>query len=374
MTRFALKTLLADRSKLLIALVGVVFSLVLVCIQGGLFLGMIRKSSLLIDNSRADIWVGHRGVRNADIAKEIPMAWLERIRGLPGVLRAEHYIVAAAMMQLPDGEFEGVLVVGADPASLLGTAWAFAEGRREDIRGPDAITIDRLDAWRLGNPKVGDVLEINGCRARVVAETDGILGFITTPYVFTTLEAARSYARMPDGCCSYYLIEALDGTDLEILSRRIRERVPELDVYTADEFSRNTRWYWIVRTGLGMSFGSSTLLGLSVGLVMVAQSLYAFVLDHQPEYATLKAMGAEDGLVFRILLSQSLTIAFLGIAIGGAVSMAIQRTLSTPQLTIDIPFWLVCMGAALSLAICVASSLLPFRRIRLVDPVSVLQE
>ena len=101
MLSFALKTLLYDRAKLLIALVGVPFSLVLVNVQGGLFLGMIRKASVIIDNCDADIWVGHRGVQNSDITAEIPEAWLNRISGLPGVVRAEPYIVAASTMKLP---------------------------------------------------------------------------------------------------------------------------------------------------------------------------------------------------------------------------------------------------------------------------------
>ncbi len=64
MLSFAFKTLLADRRKLLLAVVGVVFSLVLLNMQGGMFIGMIRKSTLLIDFGKADVWVGHRGVQN----------------------------------------------------------------------------------------------------------------------------------------------------------------------------------------------------------------------------------------------------------------------------------------------------------------------
>jgi putative ABC transport system permease protein len=53
MWKVAFKTLAADRGKLLTALVGVVFSVVLVNVQGGLFLGLIAKASLLIDQGHA---------------------------------------------------------------------------------------------------------------------------------------------------------------------------------------------------------------------------------------------------------------------------------------------------------------------------------
>lgn len=374
MVVFALKTLLADRGKLLIALTGVVFSLVLVNVQGGLFMGMVRKTTPLIDHGAADIWVGHRGMKNADITAEIPVAWADRIRGVSGVSHAEPYVVVGAMMQLASGDFEGILLVGADRDTLLGAPWVFSQGSAEQLRAPDAITIDRMDLSRLGNPQVGDVFEINGQRARVAGVTDGILGFITTPYVFTTLEKARAFGRVPPDFCSYFLVEAEEDADLQEICREIRRRIPELDVYTADEFSYKSRLYWIARTGLGMSFGSSTLLGLIVGLVMVAQSLYAFVLDHQGDYATLKAMGAENAAVCQVLLIQSATIAAIAAFAGNLVTYLIWRLFSNPRLTIEISPWLLTASTGLAVTICLASSFLPFRRLQRLDPISVLQE
>ena len=85
----ALKTLVADRGKLLTALVGVVFSTVLVNVQGGLFLGLIEKAGLLVDHSEADIWVGHKRMHNVDFPRDVPRRWIHRIRAVPGVRRAE---------------------------------------------------------------------------------------------------------------------------------------------------------------------------------------------------------------------------------------------------------------------------------------------
>ena len=373
MIRFALKTLLVDRGKLLIAFLGVVFSLVLVNVQGGLFLGMISKASLLVDNCAAEIWIGHRGLENADLPLEIPQIWLNRVRSVPGVERAEPYIVSHSQMTLPNGEYEGVWVIGCDPASMLGGPWSFAEGDAQQLLRPDAVTVDELDDWKLAYPKIGDVVELNGNRARIVAQTYGILGFLTTPYVFTTLENGRRYTRMREGYCSFFLVEAESGEDLYALSERIRQRVPELDVYTAEQLSRKSRMYWIARTGLGHSFGGATILGLSVGLVMVAQSLYAFGLDHLDDFAALKAIGAEDRLIYRILVMQGLGIAVCASLVGTLITLAIEQFLSTPLAPIEIPFWLRCAGVGLAIAICLVSSTLPYLRIRRVDPAVVLQ-
>ena len=78
--KLAIRTLIYDRGKLLAALVGVIFSVVLVNVQGGLFIGLMSKASFLIDQGDADIWVGHRdrGMHNLDFAHPMPLRWLQR--------------------------------------------------------------------------------------------------------------------------------------------------------------------------------------------------------------------------------------------------------------------------------------------------------
>lgn len=373
MLRFALKTLVADRGKLLTALVGVIFSLVLVNVQGGLFLGLIRKASLLVDHCAADIWVGHRGLENADFPDELPETWLQRIRGLADVARAEPYIVRPGVMSLPNGEYEQVWVIGSEPGSMLGAAWSFTEGSLGDLKRPHAISIEAVEAWKLGNPRRGDVVEINDARAKVQAITQGIVGFHATPYVFTTLESARTFTDLREGFCSYFLIQARPGIEAAALAERIQALLPETDVFTSAQLSHKSRMYWMLRTGIGISFGTATFLGLAVGLVMVAQSLYALALDHLTEYATLKAIGAEDGHVYRVLLAQALFIALAGIGLGVGAVFAIRTVGSTPYAPIVIPPWLLIGGIALVMTICLLACALPFRRIRMVDPATVLQ-
>lgn len=373
MALFALKTLLSNRGKLLTALVGVVFSLVLVNIQGGLYLGLIHKASLLVDNCDADIWVGRHLVENVDMAHDIPVEWLNRIRGLPGIAEAEPYIVSGGLATLSDGGYETVWVIGVDPRSMLGAAWNIVDGGHQYALRPDAITVDTLDSRKLGNPRTGDVLEITGVRAKVVGHTRGIIGFTTTPYVFTTLDTARRYTLVDEGYCSYFLIKSDPGTDLKQLVQDIQELVPNVNVYTAADFSKISQDYWMTRTGIGISFGAATLLGLLVGLLMVAQSLYAMALDHVNDYATLKAIGAENGQILQVVLLQALIIAVLGIIVGLVVVWGAETFCSTPLSPIEIPSALRVTSILLVIGICFLASLLPFRRLMRIDPAIVLQ-
>ena len=314
----ALKALLADRGKLLTSLLGVAFSVVLINLQVGLLRGLIQKASLLVDYGQADIWVGHQHMNNVDIGTFIPERWVHRIRGVEGVERAEPYIVMFGQAKMPDGKFENVVVVGCEPASLMGNAWQMADGDRRAVLQPDGVLVDSCDAAKLGDCRVGDVREINGQRAKVVGMTRGIVGFTTNPYVFTTLERARRKytAGIPAEHCSYFLVKAKPGTDVKALCARIKQRVPELDVYDRQTYSLMCCEYWLTRTGIGLSFGLAAFLGLLVGLAVVAQTLYSSVTERVKEFGTLKAMGADGRCISRFLLAQALGNAFLGSAAG----------------------------------------------------------
>lgn len=370
----ALKSLIADRGKLLTSLLGVTFAVVLVNLQGGLLIGLLRKSSLLIDYGGADVWVGHRHMNNVDMGNFIPERWVHRVRSVEGVERADPYLVASGLANLRSGESELVLVIGCDPASLLGNAWSMAEGDAADIRHPDAILVDVYSAERLGGVRVGDVLEINHRQARVVGLTKGIVGFTNNPYIFTTLDRVRTFTNgVPPGQCSYFLVRAKPGEDVPALAARLRARVPELDVHERDDWSRICMEFWLIRTGIGMSFGLATFLGLLVGLAVSAQTLYASVSERIKEFATLKAMGATDRYVSKFLITQALGIAFLGSLAGLAGATALARSMSNPAAPVALTREVMATSVFLIVAVCLIAAWLPYRRLRQVDPASVLR-
>ena len=373
MWSIALKTLVADRGKLLTALVGVVFSIVLVNIQGGLFLGLIGKASLLIDNGAADIWVGHKKTHNVDFPRDIPRRWTDRVRGVAGVKSAEPYLLGHSNMTLPDGGFEPVLLVGCERPSLLGNAWNMTKGDASAILQTDGIIVDIYEDDKLQNPVLGDMREIGGVRARIVGRCEGILGFLVTPYAFTTLDQATKYLHKNPDDCSYILVQLEKNADPAAVCNAIRTRIPEVDAHTKDEFSKISIQYWIERTGLGISFGAATMMGLLVGMVMVAETLYTLVLDRISEFGTLKAIGATERQVYTILLMQALVMATVGSMLGLAAVFGVQYFFSTPRAPILVPWWLSLGSCLLVLIICLGASLLPYLRIRKVDPMMVLQ-
>jgi putative ABC transport system permease protein len=376
--RLAIKTLLSDRGKLVAGIIGVTFSVVLANIQGGLFLGLIHKASTLVDRGHADIWVGGRGMHNVDFPHDIPRRWIQRIRGIDDVLQADPVTVGFSEMLLPSGSFEGVTVVGVEPGNSLGRVWKGAgtlspEPFFDDLIEEEGVIVDECDSDRLEDPQVGDFREIGGLRARVIGKSRGILSFLVTPYIFTTLERAVRYTGKDPQECSYFLVKVREGADPASVCAEIQRRLPYTEAYTSQQYADVSINFWMTRTGIGISFGAAALLGLLVGLAMVGQTLYAMVLDRVNEFATLKALGASEREIVTILLSQAAGIATMGISVGLALTWIVNTFYDSPRASIEIPISLAVSSSAGVFMMCILASAAPYLRVRSVDAHTVLQ-
>ncbi|EMI44571.1 ABC transporter permease [Rhodopirellula sp. SWK7] len=369
----AFRTLFHDRGKLMAGLVGVIFSVVLVNVQGGLFFGLIRKASLLVDQGNADIWVGHRGMHNVDFPHDIPERWIHRIRSIDGVAEAQPMRIGFSEISLPDGGHEGTMIIGLKPATELGRAYDIFQGPEDALEHVDGVIVDACDDDKLLSPAIGSIREIGGSRAVISGKCYGILSFLVTPYVFTTYDRSVEFSGGDPSMSSYFLVRVEPGVDAHAVCAEINKRLDDVSALTADEFANMSINYWLTRTGLGLSFGAATALGLLVGLVMVAQTLYAMVLDRISEFATLKAIGSTESEILLLLGAQSSLVAVVGIAIGIVLSWSIQFLFSTPRAEIMFSQGLYAGSAAIVFVICLAASGLPYLRVRKVDPHSILQ-
>src|SRR5947209_13662851 len=100
---YALSTLWYERQRYLPAVLAVAFSCLLIALQCGLLLGLFSVTSLPIDNTDADIWVGHPEVPSVDLGRPIPAAWQSLLAAMPEVERSEIYLQGFAYWDKPTG-------------------------------------------------------------------------------------------------------------------------------------------------------------------------------------------------------------------------------------------------------------------------------
>ncbi|ACB97422.1 ABC transporter permease [Beijerinckia indica] len=371
----AWRNLVHDRVRFAVTLVGIAFSTVLMGIQLGMLLNFMHTTSTIVDQAGADLWVAVQGVRSVDLATPIEERRRFQSLAVDGIAKAEPMLLHFGSWKRSNGVRELVLVIGVEPNAEMGLLPSMTPGQNvhDALSTPDGVIIDRLYAQKLGVTSIGQIVEINNHRARVAGFTEGIRTFTQAPYVFTSLRNARLLSDLGDKDITYVLIKLLEGQAPEPVIRALSTRMPDVDVLPTDEFSHRSRSYWLFTTGAGITLISSSLLALLVGVVIVAQTLYASTLDRLPEYAVVRAMGGPRSYLYKIVIKQAVIGGVLGGLTGISVVLLLaylSRNSSSPP---QVPLWLASGIGVITILMCISASLVSLNKVTAIDPVKVFR-
>lgn len=371
----AWRNLVHDGVRLAVTLIGIAFSTILMGLQLGMLLNFMHTTSTIVDHAGADLWVAAHGVRSVDLAT--PLEKRRRFQSLDvdGVSIAEPYLLQFAFWKKADGIRETVIIVGVDPHAQMGLPWAMLPDRsiHDALSTPDGVIIDRLYAEKLGVDSLNQLVEINDHRARVTGFTDGIRTFTQSPYVFTSLRNARLLSNRTDDDITYVLIRLAQDQPADGVRQVLSERMPDVDVLTPDEFSNKSRNYWLFTTGAGTTMIGSSILALLVGVVIVAQTLYASTMDRLPEYATIRAMGGPRTYLYKIVIKQAVIGGLLGYLIGIVAVVLLAYLARESSASPEIPLSLALSIGVVTVLMCVAASLVSMNKVTSIDPVKVFR-
>jgi putative ABC transport system permease protein len=373
MVSLARKNLLHDRLRFVITVSGVAFAVTLVLVQVGLFMGLLDKATVTIRKASADLWVTSRETPNVDFAHTFPDTAVLRVRGVPGVARADNLIVQFMNIQLPNGAEEGSLVYALDDFHAWNLPWKVAQGDVDDLRRGSFIMMDRSAELRFGPFAVGQYREMLGRRFRIVGVTEEAVSFTTSPIVFMDYRTVQGQVETLQGKTQYVLVRLVPGADTEAVKAEIRRRLPYNDVYTKADWASRSRAYWIVSTGLGMSMGVTVFLGILVGIVIVAQTLYTSAVEHVKEFGTVKAIGGSNWDIYRILGEQALIAAVIGFGVGAAMSYAARPMMARIHLTVLLSPEFSATVFTGTVLMCLGAALFSFRRVATIDPALVFR-
>ncbi len=372
--KLAYRNLLQDRLRFVATVVGIVFSIVLVTVQLGLYLGFERTVTTMIRHAHADLWVVPRGTK----CFEDPSLLDERERAaalaVGGVADAVPLLIGFAQWTVATGGTTPVFVIG----STLGAGglhpWNIVEGSIGSLATAHAVAADKTYFDRLGVAGLGDTVEIRGEKAHIAAVTDGIRSFTTTPYIFTTLDRARAYTAIPPGHVSYFLVHLAPGANTDAVRRDLAAKLPNTEILSSAEFSARSRSFWLFGTGAGAALIAGALLGVIVGTVIIAQTLYSSTKDHLNEFATLRAIGSATSYVNKVIVCQALLSAVTGFLFAACISaIVVQMTkdsalpiLMTPELTLGLFVVTVLM--------CIISAFAAIVQVIRIDPIRVFMQ
>jgi putative ABC transport system permease protein len=367
----ASRNLFHDRLRFVATMVGIVFSVVLVMVQMGLYLGFGDMVTKMINHVSGDLWVVRDGTKCFEDPSLLNANAQGTIAKMNGVAGVSTLLIGFSDWRLPSGELTPVFIVGSDVKDGTLEPWNIVAGSKDALAAPNSVAVDLTYKERLGVSQLGDTANIRGRKVNIAALTNGIRSFTTTPYVFTELATAQNYIGIPKELASYFIVRLKPGADIEQVRSDIAAGVPKVEVLSSAQFAERSRAYWLFSTGAGGALFAGALLGVIVGTVIVAQTLYSSTKDHLDEFATLRAMGSSNRYIYIVIIYQALLNAVIGFCIASLIGAAVVYATREGALPVIITPWLMAAIFAITLVMCIASAMGAILRVVRLDPVMV---
>ena len=286
---------------------------------------------------------------------------------MPGVVETGRACMAFAVYRKLDGQQQVVALVGADPN--LGKRFPVPElTERSNEVSPESVTYDESDRGVLETVSLPARVEINGHRAKIEREVSGFGGFLGVPVLFTSYRNAARYLGIEQQDGMYIVARVAKGYSVPEVQQSLKQRLPEVDVLTRQQFAHKSRMYWMTKTGAGSAIATAALLGFLIGLVVVSQTVYANTMENIDEYATLKALGASRTFVARIVVTESLICGAAGSVLGLVAALPATILAKSFIPWIHTPAWLPLVIVVVSLLMGALASVASVRSSLAVDP------
>ena len=232
----ASRNLFQDRLRFIASLLGIAFSVVLVMVQMGLYLGFSGMITTMIDHTSTDLWIVSSGTKYFEDLSLLPTAMKDRLLVIEGVSEVVPGVVGFSAWG-PFGAMTSVIVVGTDITARGLSPWNVVEGTSQSLTTPGTVAIDRSYSNQLGVSGVGVTAQIRGQPVTVGAVTDGIRSFTMTPYVFSDLGDARTYIGLPPSLTSHFLVRLRPEANIERTRQNILSNISGIQAFTPDQFA-----------------------------------------------------------------------------------------------------------------------------------------
>ncbi|WP_306535267.1 ABC transporter permease [Geobacter sp.] len=365
----AIRILLYDKIRSLITLLGVVFAVGLIFAQVGIYLGLMETSSAVIDNTQGDIWVTSKNSKNFDFAQPFPEHFYYQVRSAKGIEWAEKLIVTFGLIKQKEGGTEQIEIIGYNPDTLVGAPWEMKEGDARKVKNGNFVIVDESARKRLGSIQLGEYRDILFKRLQIVGISQGAKSFTTAPLVFTSYEIAQGLVAWigPDNTV-FVVAKVAPGFSTDDVVKQLRGQLKGVDVYSKEEFSRKTRLYWTIETGVGFSFMLTILISFLIGMLIVGQTIYNSTMEHIKEFGTLKALGAGNVEIYKIIFSQAFINAIVGYLLSLVITLFSVKFYEAAGMVMVVKGGVNLAVLGLTLFMCLSAALVSVRKIKRIDP------
>jgi len=390
-TPLAWKNLTHDWRRLLAALCGIAFAVLLMFTQVGFQNALFDSQVQLIDELNGEIFIVNRAKYTLAAEKRFSIDRINQARSVPGVRSAFPLytdLTASVLRRMQDGLGNRGYPLRSIGFNLDEPAFAAQEvnDQTELLRMPNTGIIDRKSKQSNFNFPMNDPAALRAEQVELNGQSLRLVGTFSLGTDFAhdgnLLMSAESFARFfshrkpygdPLSVVDIGIVMVDPQADLQEVQQLLQTTLEkDVFVYTRDEFRRAEIHFWDRSTPIGAIFLAGKIIGFIVGMVICYQVIFSDIADHMPEFATLKAMGYSTRYFFGLILMEALLLSIIGFVPGAIASNMLYEWLSAQTgLLMQMTFDVILFVLFATVAMCVASGMLAVRKLLAADPATL---
>ena len=375
MLKIAWKFIKFDKAKSIGVIVGILISTFLIGQQLGVFFFLSGLMGALATDVKADIWVVDSKTDDVNQLGRLDVRNLRAVQGINGVKEAFPLIISGASCNYKNGTSGAITLLGVDENhinALLGKDKITA-GKISDLQLDGAVSGEFFEKKNLGgNIDLGTNFEINGKRAFFVLQTKGFRGFGSS-FCVTTIERARYFSNQSANTISAVLVNVKSDKSIDTVVANINKTIYGLRAWQSKKLASSSVRKILSSSGIALSTGTLIIFALIAGFFIIGLTMYSSALDRLKDYGTLKAIGAGNKYISRLILMQALLFSVVGFLIGLSLLEGFRRGVAQSGLIFSFsPLTLLAMFGTIGL-ISLGGASFALSRIRGIEPAAVFR-
>jgi putative ABC transport system permease protein len=376
----AWRQLMKQKGRFLVALCGITFADFLMLMQLGFQSALYDSNTRFHELLQADLVLVSRQAQNLGLLSSFPRRRLFQAANLSEVESVNPVYARLGVWKSPESKLdESILVIGFNPQKPAFNLPAVNQ-KLEQIKYPNTLLFDRNSNGKyeqaIAQIDAGKPIttELQGRKVKIGGLYEVGASFVANGSVITSDQNyLRIFSGQQPGQVNLGLITLKPGSDVDLVAQALKSYLnDDVQVFTKQQFIDFEKQYWRENGAIGFIFALGVTIGFLVGVVIVYQIIYSDVMDHLPEYATLKAMGYPNSYLLLVVFQEALILAICGFIPGGLVSFFMYTfTRNVTKLPLFMTPERIILVLILTIIMCLISGAIAMRKLNSADPADI---
>jgi putative ABC transport system permease protein len=378
-TPLAWKNLTHDVRRLLVAISGVAFAVILIFMELGFLNALLESTVQVLRRLNGEVVIISSAQYALMAGERFDLRRIYQARAAEGVVSASPVYIdtTTGVFRLKDQRGYPIRVLAVhEQDDALSIPQLKALQAELSAPGTALGDVASRPEYRLSRYLPGEERELNGQELRLVGRFRLGVDFSTDANLLMTAEnfarffPRRGYPASPLSRVDLGVVKLEEGADVTQALSDLRALLPsDVEVMSREALIDREKTFWATNAPLGYIFLVGAVMGFVVGIVICYQIIHADISDHMREFATLKAMGYQGPFFIRLVLRQSLYLSLLGFIPGAAISYVAYVALTyITGLTMELTPPLALTVFGVTALMCSLSGLLAVNKLLSVDP------